>query len=94
MTKKIIISEEISNNLERLQYEVESRKQILAYIINKDADFLNQFFNKYYDEYIYFFIEYNLMKNDFEKKYLKNIIDKNFIKWSLDFNTREVVVSY
>lgn len=94
MTKKIIISEEISNNLERLQYEVESRKQILAYIINKDVDFLNQFFNKYYDEYIYFFIEYNLMKNDFEKKYLKNIIDKNFIKWSLDFNTREVVVSY
>jgi hypothetical protein len=75
--------DEIISKLERLTYEVESRKSLIAFLL-KDSNINETFLNKYIQEYQEFFVELELTKQIFEREYIKKDFPKA-IKWNIDF---------
>ena len=79
-TIDIIISIEESENLERLNYCVEARANLLS-PSNKDI-----VIDKYMKEYEEYFIKYERAKHELEKKYKP----ENAISWNLNFDTHVI----
>lgn len=92
--KKLYIeNEEIIRLLEKLQYESESRKEVLGYIISTNG-VNTEAFKQYEKEYQDAFINFNAAKNEFEKEYVKPAVGEgSFINWTLDYNTQEVTIT-
>lgn len=87
MEKVIIVDEALSTKIEALQYEVESRKEIIAQMVGGSLVVKNDQFNRYHDEYKQFFIEYNRAKQELIDAYnLQNYT------WNLDFKTRQLTI--
>lgn len=85
-------------NLEKLSAEVESRKNLLAFMINNDMDSSNSF-TRYQEEYTNFYQKYEQEKKVFQKAYidpilLENNIDAERAKWNLNFDDGEVTITY
>ena len=92
MEKILIIEDrEFINELERLQYEVDSRKSILSYMISSDMNINSDGFNIYQNDYLNSYKAYNNKKRDVEIKFIKPII-KNPKSWRLDFVTGELII--
>lgn len=89
---KIIISKDLSEYIERLQFEKMARENLCAFLIRQDL--LNtESFEKYHQEYIELTTEYELAKNELENTYIKPMVPegKNYT-WELDFKTYEVTI--
>lgn len=86
---EIKVDYEDNLKLEKLQYEVSARQNLLAYLIQSDIDPNNEKFNKYHKEYLNFFKEYEKAKKQLTNKYIKD--DKNK-QWSLDFETQILTI--
>lgn len=96
LTKEITINnQDIINLLERLQYETESRKEVISYMISTDG-IQTPSFDIYEQRYQDAFIEYTAAKQELEKNYIfPNFEDKDkVISWNLDFSTHIVKVQY
>ena len=89
--EKIQVSYEDSLELERLQYEIFTRKNILIYLIQSNSN-KKEYFNKYHQEYILLYKKYEQAKFILEKKYMSNF--KNFKRWDLDFNTQILTIHF
>ena len=76
---------EIIDRLERLTYEVESRKALIAFL-SKENNINQKFLADYIKEYQDFFIELELTKQVFEREYIKKDYPKA-VKWNIDFMT-------
>lgn len=85
---KIIINDELCNHIEALQYEVESRKDVIVNVLAGAIHVSGDLFEKYQDEYRKFFIEYNKAKQDMLDEYK---VPAN-VGWNLDFRTKELVL--
>lgn len=85
---KIIIRDELCNKIEALQYEVESRKDVIAQIVAGSLVMKKESFDAYQNEYKQFFIQYNKAKQEMLDEY--NV--SNDAMWSLDFNSKELTV--
>ena len=94
MSKVIKIEDQdIINLLQRLQYEVESRKEIIGFIISTDG-INSESFKKYEKDYQDFYIQYQEAKAQFEELYVKPAVpDASFINWKLNFERAEVTIS-
>ena len=92
-TKIIPVHEEIVLEIEKLQYEVNARKEVIAYLINKNIDMDNTTFIKYNDEYLEYYIKYNMAKNKVEKDFVYTAVE-NPINWNLDFGTKKITITY
>lgn len=94
MNKQIEIKiqdKELLTSLEASMYEVNSRKEILSYMILNGADFSNNNFIKYQDEYQKFYMEYDMKKNLFERDYVfQQCPDAK--SWSVDFLNETVII--
>ena len=88
-TKFIIEDKEFINELERLQYEVEAKKNIISYILIENID--TPQFKKYHDDYVQTFIAYQRKKNEVEVRFVKNKVN-NPNSWILDFGTGELII--
>lgn len=87
---KIIIEDRVFiEDLERLQYEVQARKNIIGYIF--ESNIKSEAFDQYHAEYLEFFKQYEKKKLDIEKLYVKPIcpIAKS---WNLDFVSGELTI--
>ena len=74
-----------SLELEKLQYEVFVRQNILIFLIQMNSNKKDNF-NKIHKEYINFYQKYEKAKRNLEYIYLKSI-NRNFNSWDLNFNT-------
>ena len=88
-TKLIIEDREFINELERLQYEVEAKKSIIAYALSINIS--SERFTEYQNDYINTFKKYQEKKNEVEMRFVRTAV-KNPNKWNLDFKTGEIVV--
>jgi hypothetical protein len=82
---KIIIDEVRCTNIELLQFEVNSRKEIITGFLQTSLE-KTELFKQYEKEYQEYFKEYNKAKLEMLKTY--GISPK--ATWSLDFTTREL----
>lgn len=94
----IVDNQSIIDLIQSLQYEVEARKNILKDIMNDDNGFANyneKTFDKYHKEYVKFFVEYETAKEELQKIYVKDYIEKySNVSWNLDFATHELTITY
>lgn len=80
---KITVNKEIVEKIEALQYEVESRKDVIVQILANGLKVSGDTFDKYQEEYRKFFIEYNKAKQDM----LEKCQIPNDVMWNLDFSS-------
>ena len=88
MSKVIKVDETIVTNIEKLQYEVESRKDVIVALLSTTFTVDNARFEAYQNEYREYFTRYNQAKHDMLIKYG---VPSN-VNWNLDFASRELTV--
>lgn len=88
--EKIIIPQDVSNYIEGLMYEVNARKDLVAFCIDRGISIDSDVFQRYHKEYVDFSAQYEMAKKEMESTY---IMPKHpNCKWNLDFSTHTVVV--
>ena len=86
-----ITDQDFITTLEALNYEVESRKEIIAFMLG--SDYVNsEAFEKYQQQYQDFFIKYQLAKQQLEDTYVKPLNLPGKIEWNLNFGTGELTI--
>lgn len=88
MAKIIVVDEDLTLKIETLQYEVESRKDIMVQFLAGTISIKSEAFNAYQEEYKKYFIEYNRAKQEMLDRYGV----PNDASWNLSFATRELTV--
>lgn len=101
MAQKIIVipvSEEESNKLEALNYEVTSRIDVIAFMIDTSKKTNTDSFRAYQAELAEFKKQYERAKKDFEERIVKKYLSDHgitaMVNWNLDFKDRELSISY
>ena len=88
--KKVVkVSQEDSDFLESLQFEVNSYQSLLEFMISGGINIDNDNFRKYHNEYIAKHTAYETAKREVSSKYLGEWQDKS--EWSLNFETGEII---
>lgn len=85
-TKTIIIDDSYVQKIERLQYEVESRKDVISQVLAGSITVVGELFDRYQKEYMDFYIQYQRAKNEMLRAYSINTSNP----WKLDFSTHEL----
>lgn len=93
-TTIIRIGEDVRDHIQALQYEVESRKDLLAHMIQTGTDTSSEAFKRYEKEYQEFFVQYNIAKETMQNTALAPQVKGKLISWNLDFATCEATCSY
>lgn len=83
---KIIIDEQICTEIERLHYEVNSRKDIITSFLQMENVSATDLFKRYQEEYNETYTAYNKAKQEMVKQYEV----PSDSSWNLDFATREL----
>ena len=87
--KIIIEDKQFIKELERLQYEVQARKNIVIYMLESNIQSEN--FQHYHDKYIEAFTAYEKKKAEVEPLFVKPANPKAK-RWNLDFTTGELTI--
>lgn len=94
---KFIISSNLTvDNLHRLHLEVESRKNLIAFMIEKNMS-LGEKFQTYQKEYQNFYEQYDKQKKQFQIEFVNPVLKKENIDaskafWYIDFDSNEVTI--
>lgn len=83
---KIIIDEQLCTKIEMLQYEVNSRKEIITAYLQMSDNTTSNLFKAYQDEYKQYFTDYNKAKQEMVEQYKV----PTGSSWNLNFATREL----
>lgn len=87
--KVIIEDRQFIDDLERLQYEVFARKNIISYLLESNK--VSECFEQYHKEYLEFFKLYEKKKQEVEKLYVKPVCPMAE-SWNLDFMSGELTI--
>ena len=80
------------NSLERLHYEVQGRENVINFLIRQEQK-NTSFFEEIWEEYLVYLKLYQEMKNNFEINCINKILEnKNYTKWSVLFDKKEVII--
>ena len=88
-----IENQDFINLIESLHYEVNSRKDLIAFMLNSNMRTDTEAYERYNKEYMEFYIQYTEAKNKLEEMYVFTAVE-NPINWNLDFTTGEVTINY
>ena len=86
----IVEDRDFINDLEHLQYEVESRKAMIKYALEANLD--TESFQTYQDKYLNYFKAYEQKKQEVETKFVKPACP-NAKNWNLNFATGELTIT-
>lgn len=94
MTKIVKIPEDVRDRIQALQYETDSRKDLLGFMVANDYAIAGESFSTYHEEYQNYFVQYSIAKEEMQKQYLEPAVDGKLLNWNLDFSTCEVTCTY
>ena len=89
-TVQVIVSEDMSNYIEGLMYEVNARKDLVAFCIERGMSLDGEIFQRYHKEYVDFSAQYEMAKKELEKTYVQAEYPNS--KWRLDFPTHTLTI--
>ena len=91
---KKILSDEVCNKLEAAHYEVESRTNLLGYMLSKDNEgkFSSELIKEYNNEYTEFYKKYDYVKKEFTDSELACFKDHKF-NWEVDFVSHICIIT-
>lgn len=83
------------DELEKLHYEVGTRKDIISIMINAGMDLTSETFEKYHNDLIHFQKLYDAKKTELTKIYIFPLKDEGceYGDWELDFNSGELLIN-
>jgi len=84
---KKIVPAELCDYVEGLQYEMESRKDLLAFMIGRDI--MSESFNKYHEEYLEYYSQFQAAKNFIANSYCT---EDNIVSWNLNYNLQTLEI--
>lgn len=94
----ITLDEDFCNEIQRLSFEVESRKSIINSIFDLHKDdpdssvLTSPSFKRYQNEYTEFFAEYE-MKKEVVNTFIPDFLKEHQLSWNLDFSTRTLKIT-
>lgn len=93
MIKNITVPHDVVANIQQLNVEVESRKELLAFMISHNFDITTESFINYQNEYANYYAKFDAAKVAFEREYVRTTIE-NPISWDLNYRTCEAMITY
>ena len=91
MRKNVPMPEEFCNYVESLMYETNARKDVIAFMIDRNVDNKERF-DQYHKEYLEFYAQYELVKQEIQKTYVDEVYGDQAIRWNLNFQTQELEI--
>lgn len=82
----------IIQELEVTNYEVNSRMNIISYMLSNNMNVGSDMAREYQREYMEFFIKYQTLKDKFYREQVLPKLDKAYDRWNLDFATGTVTL--
>ena len=92
MFKPIIIEEALVNYIEGLDYEYQSRRELIVFMLTSNMNIETIAFQKYQKEMTDYYIKFNIAKEELEKKYIRPIINNKNVSWQLDYTTNTIKI--
>ena len=96
---KINVTQEMVDYLQRLNFEVQTREEIITKLLEMHKDdsddslFVSKPFLKYSEELSRVKAEYEMAKLEVEKLYVpKELYGQHEYKWNIDFSTNEMTI--
>ena len=95
MEKKTIkIDEKIRDLVESYDYEYNSRKELIAFMLSNNMDINTDAFRKYQKEMQEFLVQFNTAKEEISRKYVENLLEGRNAKWTLDYATCDLTIEF
>lgn len=94
-TKKKVITIEDENavsTLEAFNYEMSSRRDLLASMVQMGVSPSDDNFQAYHKEYEEAYVKYEAAKADFERNFVRPHVGDQKLNWNLDFQSRELTI--
>lgn len=95
---KLNVSQETVNYLQRLNFEVMTRTEVITKLLEihkddiDDSLFVSKPFLKYSEELSRVKAEYELAKVEVEKTYVPEVLHGHTFNWNVDFQTNEMTI--
>lgn len=93
MIAKILVPDEIVNEIQALDVETSARRDLIAFMITNNMNVDTEQFNKYQMEYNKYFKLFDIAKTNFENDFVKAQYP-TAENWELLYASREVVITY
>ena len=93
MQDKIKVSDDIVIKTQRANVEMEAKRGVLAFMISSGTPLEDENFKRYEESYMKAFEEFENTKQDVERNIVK-AKHPNAINWVLDYNNKEITVTY
>ena len=96
-TDSIEVNAELSNYVEAAAYEVNSRVDVISFMLSNNMSTSTDSFRSYQAELIEYKKKYELAKAEVEKQIVKPYLDAHQIPnatWNLDFATRVITLEW
>ena len=87
----IHVTAELRDYIESLWYEVNARKDMIAYAFVKDLQ-ETESYKQYHKEYLEYYAKYELAKQEIENIYIKPLYGNVSVAWNLDFATATLTI--
>lgn len=87
---EVVIPEKMSDYIEGLMYEVNARKNLVAFCIERGMDLEGEVFQRYHKEYVDFTAEYEMAKKEMADTYV--VPEYPNCNWQLDFATHTLTI--
>ena len=94
ITKTVVIDESIRDLIESYDYEYNSRKELISFMIANNMDITTESFKAYQKEMTHFLVKFNTAKEEISKKYVYPIIGDKEATWNLSYPTCELTINY
>lgn len=95
MNKKIIkIDEKIRDLVESYDYELNARKELIAFMLSNNMEIDTDSFRKYQKEMNEFFVKFVTIKNEISNRYIIPITDGKEVNWKLDYASCEITIEF
>lgn len=88
----IQVPHQLSTYIESLGYEVEARKSLITFAMEKGLT-ETEAFKVYHNEYREFFMKFEIAKQDLYDKYIREKWDGKNVEWHLHYSTAIIEIT-
>lgn len=85
------LPEDVVNAIEAVSYELEARKDVIAAMLDRNADISTDAFNAYQKELVEFKVKFETLKKEIQKEFVDDV--PSAVHWDLDYATRELSIT-
>lgn len=90
---RIIVSEEIINTLQKLDFEVKSREFIIMAMLKNQSEINTEAFKKYHGEYVDYFSQFEFAKQIVTDTLVPEALRSHQVEWTIDYASKTLIIT-